>query len=219
MRIRRKAWARPELENCKFYINSPELFIGKWNNVFDKLNPIHVEFGCGKGDFISNMSCYNKNINYIAVDIKSEMLAITKRKIENIHAENNLEIDNVKIFSFDISRINLIFNNCDKIEKIYINFCNPWPKLRHMKKRLTHTRQLLQYKEFLISGGQILFKTDDDNLFNDSIKYFEQEDFIINYITEDLHNSEFNKENIITEHERMFSSQGIKIKFILATKK
>lgn len=161
MRIRRKAWAIPELENCKFYISYPELFIGKWNKVFDNLNPIHVEFGCGKGDFISNISCFNKNINYIAVDIKSEMLAIAKRKIENIHIENNLEIDNIKIFSFDISRINLIFNNFDKIEKIYINFCNLWPKTRHIKKRLTHTRQLLQYKEFLISGGQILFKTDD----------------------------------------------------------
>ena len=108
------------------------------------------------------------------------------------------------------------FSNEDIIERIYINFCNPWPRTKHKKRRLTHTRQLEHYKTFLDKqNGEIYFKTDDDELFNESIEYFESTGFKIVAKTYDLHN-EMIFEDIRTEHEQMFSEQGIKIKALIA---
>ena len=98
---------------------------------------------------------------------------------------------------------------------IYINFCNPWGREKHKKRRLTHTRQLTHYKTFLKKDGEIFFKTDDDGLFEESLTYFSESGFTLTYITRDLHNSDV-KDNIQTEHEKMFSEQGIKIKFCIA---
>ena len=106
----------------------------------------------------------------------------------------------------------------DEIERIYINFCNPWPKGKHRKKRLTHTRQLEKYKQFLVPNGEIYFKTDDDDLFNSSLIYFEESGFEILNKTYDLHNEPIFEHNIETEHEKMFSEQGIKIKALIAKK-
>ena len=106
----------------------------------------------------------------------------------------------------------------DKVERIYINFCNPWPRGKHHKKRLTHTRQLEKYKQFLINGGKIYFKTDDDNLFNDSINYFKETGFNILKYTYDLQKEPDFWNNIKTEHEDMFIEQGIKIKALIAEK-
>ena len=100
------------------------------------------------------------------------MLGLAKRKVEEEYNQNNKEINNIYLTRYDIERIANIFGRDDKIERIYINFCNPWPRGKHHKKRLTHTRQLEKYKQFLKENGEIYFKTDDDNLFNDSISYF-----------------------------------------------
>ena len=151
MRIRFKPWARPELEACKFYIDNPEDYKGKWKTVFKNTNnPIHLELGCGKGNFISQIAIQNPDINYIAIDLVDAMLGLAKRNVEQEFKENNKEPDNVILTRFDIERILLMMNNNDNIERIYINFCNPWPRGKHRKKRLTHTRQLEKYKEFLI---------------------------------------------------------------------
>ena len=215
MRIRYKKWARPELEASKFYIDEPEKLKGKWNEFFkNKDNPIHLELGCGKGQFISNLASENKNINYIAIDLIDAMLGLAKRNIEEIYKEKEIEPDNILITRFDIERIPMILDKEDKIERIYINFCNPWPKGKHRKKRLTHTRQLEKYKTFLKSGGEIFFKTDDDGLYLSSLTYFEESGFEIVAKTEDLHNEPIFEKNIETEHEKMFSDQGIKIKAI-----
>ena len=174
MRIRFKAWARPELEASKFYIDNPEDYKGKWISLFEnKENPIHLELGCGKGGFISQIALQNQNINYIAIDMVDAMLGLAKRNIENIYKENNTEVKNVYLTRYDIERVLQILDENDKIERIYINFCNPWPRGKHRKKRLTHTRQLEKYKQFLIPNGEVYFKTDDDDLFNDSLIYFE----------------------------------------------
>lgn len=216
MRIRFKPWARPELEASKFYIANPTEIKGKWREQYkNKENPMHLELGCGKGTFISNMAVRNQNVNYLAIDLIDAMLGLAKRNIEAVYAENNIETDNVYITGFDIERINLILDKKDEVERIYINFCNPWPKAKHRKKRLTHTRQLEKYKEFLASNAEIHFKTDDDELFTSSINYFKESGFEIIKITYDLH-SENNIDNIETEHEKMFSEQGIKIKALIA---
>ena len=217
MRIRYKKWARPELEASKFYINNPEEYKGRWKDFFkNKENPIHLELGCGKGQFMSKLASSNLNINYIAIDLIDAMLGLAKRNIENTYKEKNLELDNIAITRFDIERIPLILDKKDNIERIYINFCNPWPKGKHRKKRLTHTRQLEKYKTFMSEDAEIYFKTDDDDLFNSTLLYLEESDFEVLKKTYDLHSEPIFENNIITEHEEMFSKEGIKIKALVA---
>ena len=219
MRIRFKKWARPELEASKFYIDNPEELKGKWKEKFENNNPIHLELGCGKGQFISRLAVENQNINYIAIDLVDAMLGLAKRNVEKGYNERNIEPNNILLTRFDIERIGLILDKKDNIERIYINFCNPWPKGKHRKKRLTHSRQLEKYKEFLQESGEIFFKTDDDDLFNSSLIYFEESGFEIMKKTYDLHSDGIFEKNIETEHEKMFSEQGIKIKALIAKRK
>ena len=217
MRIRFKAWARPELEASSFYRDNPEELKNNWIKEFkSQENPIHLELGCGKGQFIAQKAIQNPEINYIAIDLVDAMLGLAKRNVEEVFKENNKEIDNVILTRFDIERIPLILGEKDNIKRIYINFCNPWPKGKHRKKRLTHTRQLEKYKTFLAKDGEIYFKTDDDDLFNGSLGYFEESGFTIVKKTYDLHAEPIWENNIETEHENMFSDQGIKIKALIA---
>lgn len=218
MRIRYKPWARKELEESKFYRENSEEYKGKWKEEFiRKENPLYVELGCGKGGFISNKAVIHPENNYLAIDLVDPMLGLAKRKIEEVYKENNKEIDNVLITRFDIERINLILSKEDNIEGIYINFCNPWPRGKHHKKRLTHTRQLEKYKQILKENAKIYFKTDDDELFIHSIGYFKEAGFKIEKLTYDLHSEADFWENIETEHEKMFSEEGIKTKALIAS--
>lgn len=217
MRIRFKAWARPELEASSFYRDNPEELKNNWIKEFkNQENSIHLELGCGKGQFIAQKAIQNPEINYIAIDLVDAMLGLAKRNVEEVFKENNKEIDNVILTRFDIERIPLLLGEKDNIKRIYINFCNPWPKGKHRKKRLTHTRQLEKYKTFLAKDGEIYFKTDDDDLFNGSLGYFEESGFTIVKKTYDLHAEPIWENNIETEHEKMFSEQGIKIKALIA---
>ena len=218
MRIRFKPWARPELEASKFYIDNPEDYKGKWQSKFLNQAPLYVELGCGKGGFISQMAVKHPEINFIAIDLVDAMLGLAKRKVEEEYKKENREITNIYLTRYDIERILNIFDKNDEIERIYINFCNPWPRGKHKKKRLTHTRQLEKYKEFLKDKAQIFFKTDDDNLFAESISYFKQSGFTIEKMTYDLAKEETFWENIETEHEKMFQEQGINIKALIARK-
>lgn len=216
MRIRYKKWARPELEASSFYIDNPEEVKEKWKEHFENENPIHLELGCGKGQFIASKAINHQNINFIAIDLVDAMLGLAKRNVEEKYKEQGIEPKNIILTRFDIERILLILGKKDEVERIYINFCNPWPKGKHRKKRLTHTRQLEKYKEFLIPEGEIYFKTDDDDLFKSSLIYFEEAGFEIIQKTYDLHSEPIFEENIVTEHEKMFSEQGIKIKACIA---
>ena len=219
MRIRYKPWARKELEESKFYREKSEEYKGKWKNEFARPEqPLYVELGCGKGGFISNKAVKHPENNYLAIDLVDPMLGLAKRKIEEVYKEQNKEIDNVMLTRYDIERISLILSKEDEIEGIYINFCNPWPRGKHHKKRLTHTRQLEKYKEFLKDNGNIFFKTDDDELFVHSIGYFKEAGFEIEKITYDLETEVDFWENIQTEHEKMFTEEGIKVKALIAKK-
>ena len=216
MRIRYKKWARPELEASSFYIDNPEEMKGKWKEYFGNNNPIHLELGCGKGQFISELASENLDINYIAIDLIDAMLGLAKRNVEAKYKEKNIEPKNIVLTRFDIERILLILEEKDQIERIYINFCNPWPRGKHRKKRLTHTIQLEKYKTFLKNSGEIYFKTDDDDLFNSSLVYFKDAGFEVISKTYDLHSEPIFENNIETEHEKMFSEQGINIKALIA---
>jgi len=216
MRMRNRPWARPELEACGFYENDPEKYKNDWKEKFkNNENPLHLEVGCGKGGFMAELAFRNENINYIAIDEVDTMLGFAKRNIEKKYNEENKKVDNVILVRFDVERILNMLGKDDKIERIYINFCNPWPKPRHNKRRLTYTTLLEKYKVFLKLEGEIYFKTDDDDLFKASIGYFKEAGFEIIKLTYDLHKENV-KDNIITEHEEMFSSQGIKIKALIA---
>ena len=220
MRIRYKKWARPELEASKFYIDNPEKLKGKWRTSFkNPENPFHIELGCGKGQFISKLASSNLDVNYLAIDLIDAMLGLAKRNIETEYKEKNIETDNIVITRFDIERILMILEKEDKVERIYINFCNPWPKGKHRKKRLTHTRQLEKYKEFITPDAKIYFKTDDDDLFASTLTYLEETGFEVERKTYDLHEEDIFEGNIETEHEKMFSEQGIKIKALTAKNK
>lgn len=219
MRIRRKPWARPELEACEFCVKNPAELKGKWKHSFIKEQPLHVELGCGKGGFISQVSAANQDINYVAIDIKSEMAAYARRKTVAEFERAGIEkIENVKLLVHNVENISEVFDENDEADRIYINFCNPWPRGKHKKRRLTFPKKLMVYKTFLTEDGEIWFKTDDDELFEESVEYFNETGYEITYITRDLHESGF-EENTETEHEKMFSDMGIKIKFLIAKPK
>ena len=138
------------------------------------------------------------------------MLGLSKRNIEEKYKDR--EKANILLIRANAERISEIFGEYDKIERIYINFCNPWPREKHKKRRLTHIRQLENYKKFLSENGEIYFKTDDLNLFEESLEYFKQAKFIEIAKTYDLEKNPIFKNNIETEHEKMFKADGMKIK-------
>ena len=211
MRIRNKPWAKDELLASDFYVQKPEDYKGRWKEFFNNENEhIYLELGCGKGFFVKKAAKQNQNINYIAIDLIDAILGMANRNI--IEEFENKEVLNLALTRYDVEEINKILDKSDNIERIYINFCNPWPKPRHKKRRLTHTRQLEKYKQFLAPKGEIYFKTDDDELFRESLEYFKEAEFEVVKTTENLNEEPKFWENIETEHEIKFKNEGIKIK-------
>jgi len=215
MRMRRKPWARPELEACPFYIADAKAMRGRWQEAFPKRRPVHLELGCGKGVFLSQEAAQHPEICYIGVDIKSEVLAVARRNIVKSFSEKGLEVSNVLLCACDIRLIGEAFSERDAVSRIYIQFPNPWPRLKHRKRRLTYPRQLIQYRAFLIDGGDILLRTDDRELFEDSVGYFAQSGFRCFREGEEgfTPGSPFT-----SEHERMFSQEGKEILRLRAVK-
>lgn len=215
MRMRKKKWAVPELEASPLYIKDPVSFRENWQQAFARPQPLYLELGCGKGGFASQFALVNPDKNLLAVDISSNMLGVGRRKIDALFFEAGRTPDNVRLAAYDIERIHEILSEQDTVERIFINFCNPWPRPRHFKKRLTHPRQLEKYTAFLRAGGEVWFKTDDDMLFRHSRQYFLDCGFALRWETWDLANSDFTG-NIRTEHEDMFEAEGIPIKALIA---
>lgn len=217
MRMRNKPWVKPELESSPFFIDDP-FQKGDWHQKFPRKQPLHLELGCGKGNFVATLAANHPEINYLAVDMKSVVLASGCRHVKKEFSKVNRPIDNIILTAYDIERILNIMDQDDVVQRIYINFCNPWPKERHYKKRLTHTRQLQKYKTFLMDDGELYFKTDDDQLFEDTLTYLEESGYQLLYHTYDLHHSEYahHPDNIPTEHEEKFTAMGIKTKFLIA---
>lgn len=221
MRIRKKKWAEPELSVCDFFVKNPETYAGKWKNTFKKDQPLWLEIGCGKCGFAGQLALKNPDKNIIAVDIKIDMLGVGRRNIVRLFEESGKsqnEINNLLLVNYNVEQLDKIITKDDVIERLYINFCNPWPRPKHNKRRLTYFKKLEMYKIFLKEDAEIRFKTDDDNLFDDSLEYFAQSGYKIIFSTRDLHASEI-KDNIETEHEKMFSAEGIKIKYCIAKQK
>lgn len=208
MRLRKKWWARPELEASPLVITNPREYKGKWSEVFQNNKEIYLELGCGRGEFVSKNADLHPENNYIAMDLKDEVLVYALRKAEEA------ELTNVRIIPLEIAFINEVFDK-DEISRIYINFCNPWPKDRHNKRRLTHTKFLQKYKQFIKPNSEIWFKTDNKDLFEASLEYFKNNGFEVLFYTYDLHSSGF-EPNVVTEYEDKFTKIGMKIMFARA---
>ena len=217
MHMRTKKWAKPELAVCPYFTDEAETLRGHWRERFAKEQPLYLELGCGKGVSTAAMVYDNRDKNFVAMDITCNVLGDTRRNIARTYGEE--PVDNVIIARYDIEYIRNVFAPEDRIERIYINFCNPWTKRpKYAKRRLTHPRQLMQYRDFLVDGGEIWFKTDDTPLFTESLPYFEACGFDMRYLTSDLHAAGF-APNYVSEHEQKFTALGVPIKFVIMRKK
>lgn len=217
MRMRRKRWAASELRESGFVVDEPLFCRGKWKEQFARPNqPLHLELGCGKGGFISRLALLHPDVNFLAVDKIDNMLGLAKRAVERAYLQEKREPDNIRLANFEVECIDRILSPEDGVRRLYINFCNPWPKPRHRKHRLTHVNQLLCYRRFLAPDAEFFFKTDDDGLFHDTLcHYLPQAGYIVEEVILDLHAAGL-PDNIETEHEQMFSAEGIPIKFLRA---
>ena len=217
MHMRTKKWAKPELAVCPYFTDEAETLRGHWHERFAKDQPLYLELGCGKGVSTAAMVYDNRDKNFVAMDITCNVLGDTRRNIARTYGGE--PVSNVIIARYDIEYIRNVFAPEDRIERIYINFCNPWTKRpKYAKRRLTHPRQLMQYRDFLVDGGEIWFKTDDTPLFTESLPYFEACGFDMRYLTSDLHAAGF-APNYVSEHEQKFTALGVPIKFVIMKKK
>ena len=204
MRLRNKPWAKDRLEQYPQYvISAPELLKGKWNETYEKSQPLHIEIGTGRGRFITGMAKANPNVNYLGIELqKSVMVTALDRLIE-------ADLPNVKLLNADASNLQEYFAKND-VDRVYLNFSDPWPKNRHDKRRLTYKTFLKQYEEILVDRGEIHFKTDNQGLFEYSLMSFSEYGMVLKYLSLDLHQSDF-EGNIMTEYEEKFSNMGNRI--------
>ena len=204
MRRRKVKGADIKLLSYKDYVlrDNIEALKGKWNEKFNNNNPIHVEFGTGRGKFITTLATQNPDINYIAFEIKEEVL------IKGVEKAVEANLNNILFAWADVKNILDYFDE-DELSRVYVNFCDPWPKKRWAKRRLTHTNFLNMYEKVLDENGELHFKTDNQNLFEFSLNEISDNDWQLKNISLDLANSDF--ENVTTEYEDKFMSYGMKI--------
>ena len=201
MRLRNVPGARETIIENQFSIQEPEQKKGKWAEVFGNDHPIHIEVGMGKGQFIIEMAKRNPEINYIGIEKYSSVLVRAVEKLEDF------EQNNLRLIRMDAEIIEEVFDK-DEVDRIYLNFSDPWPKDRHAKRRLTSTRFLKRYNNILTPEGRVMFKTDNKDLFDFSLEQVEEAGWILENHTYDLHHSEYNEGNVMTEYEEKFSAKG-----------
>lgn len=204
MRLRNKPWAKDKIAQYPQYIvPNPEDYKGRWHEVFAKQQPLHIEVGTGKGQFITEMAKANPEINYIGIELfDSVIVAALDRLIE-------ADLPNLKLLNVNANDLAKYFSKND-VARVYLNFSDPWPKTRHEKRRLTYKSYLRLYEDIMVDGGEIHFKTDNQGLFEYSLMSFSAYGLLLKDISLDLHNSNF-EGNIMTEYEQKFSEKGNRI--------
>ncbi|WP_068674865.1 tRNA (guanosine(46)-N7)-methyltransferase TrmB [Oceanobacillus sp. Castelsardo] len=201
MRQRNKPWADDFLmENTQLIIPNPSNYKGKWNTLFENNNPIHIEVGTGKGQFIVGMAKQYPDVNFIGIELAKSIVVTAAEKV--------LEADptNVLLLNENASDLTEIFAE-DEVSTIYLNFSDPWPKNRHEKRRLTYKAFLDQYKAILKQPGQVIFKTDNRELFEYSLVSLTDYGLRLEEVNLDLHAIQ-DESNIMTEYEEKFSAKG-----------
>ena len=209
MRLRNVKNKKEIMDSSEYLILEPKNYIGKWNSIFDNSNPIHIEIGTGKGNFIIGKALNNPNINFIGIEKFDSVIARALEKIPD-------DVPNLKMIRMNALEIDEVFRN--EIDTIYLNFSDPWPKKRWHKRRLTSEVFLEKYDSLFKKDKVIIQKTDNVSLFEYSICSLSKYGYVIENISFDLHNSEI-EGNIMTEYEEKFSSKGNPIYYLEAVKK
>ena len=216
MRLRNIPRAEGTLQAHNIVIKRPEDQKGCWKQVFGNKHPIRVEIGTGKGRFILNMAKENPQINFVGIERYSSVLL---RAVEKFDTDEFKELENVRFICIDARRIEEVFPK-NQMDRIYLNFSDPWPKARHAKRRLTSTEFLERYQKVLVPFGRLEFKTDNTELFNFSLEQMKEAGWTLQGFTYDLHhNEEMNSGNIMTEYEEKFSGKGNPINKLIAVRK
>ncbi|MBP1157367.1 MULTISPECIES: tRNA (guanosine(46)-N7)-methyltransferase TrmB [unclassified Paenibacillus] len=203
--IREAIEAQPEL-----VVLNPEPYKGKWAEVFGNDRPIHVELGMGKGRFISQLSALNPQINYIGVDMYDELIRRGSEKARESREEHGGDLSNLRLVRFNIEYIENMFE-AGEIERIYLNFSDPWPKKKHARRRLTHANFVNKYGSLLNKRGEIHFKTDSRSLFEFSLNSFADLGLRMRNISLDLHAEGPRTDLVMTEYETKFYEKGMPI--------
>ena len=201
MRLRNKPWAKDALaSHPEMVIQNPEQWKGRWQERFGNDNPIHIEIGSGKGQFVSGMAKKNPNINYIGIEIQESVLVVALEKALAA------DVPNLQLLHVNGGQVTDYFEK-GEVNQIYLNFSDPWPKKRHAKRRLTHESFLVGYEQVLPPFGELHFKTDNRGLFEYSLASFSQFGLILKQVWLNLHKVDF-PENVMTEYEEKFSAKG-----------
>ena len=201
MRLRNIPGAKDAILECDWVIDEPEKFKGEWASVFGEKRPLFLEVGMGKGRFLMDMARLYPEINFIGIEKYSSVLLRAVQKLEEE------ELPNVRLIRMDAEDLENVFAQ-GELDRIYLNFSDPWPKDRHAKRRLTSTRFLERYNNILTPEGRVMFKTDNKDLFDFSLEQVEEAGWILENHTYDLHHSEYNEGNVMTEYEEKFSAKG-----------
>ena len=207
MRLRNIPGAQDAIQESSYVIQEPETHKGKWKEVFSNENPLHIEVGMGKGRFLMDLARLHPDINYIGIEMYDSVLLRALQKREELENEGYV-YKNLYFMRVDARLLPEIFEK-GEVDKIYLNFSDPWPKARHAKRRLTSREFLARYDEILAAEGTVEFKTDNKGLFEFSLEEVAETKWELVASTFDLHhNEEMNKGNIMTEYEEKFSSMG-----------
>jgi len=209
MRLKNVKGANEIIEKGTYYINEPKNYKGHWQELFGNYNPIYIEIGMGKGDFIIENAIRYPNINFIGIEKFDSVI------VRAIQKSNDLELSNLKLIRMDAFEIEEVFEK--EIDRIYLNFSDPWPKERHAKRRLTSPIFLEKYDHIFKNDADIIMKTDNNPLFEYSLDSLKTCGYTITKHTRDLYQENI-EENIPTEYEKKFTKLGIKINRLEAKK-
>ena len=211
MRIRNLKNMHEIVEEHKIVVNEPEKNKGRWHEFFGNDNKIYVELGMGKGDFIIKNAQTYENINFMGFEKFTNVLVRAVKKLDDT------KLTNIAMIRLDVEKIQEVVEK-EEVDRIYLNFSDPWPKDKYAKRRLTYRKFLDTYKSILVDGGEIHFKTDNNDLFEFSLEEFKLSGWEIKLVTRDLHNSEYKEGNIMTEYEEKFVGLGENINKLVAIK-
>lgn len=213
MRLRGRKGIRESIESqSDLVILNPQQYRGKWHEVFGNDHPIHAELGMGKGRFISEMSRIHPDVNFIGIDMYDELIRRASEKAREAHtdADGSCDLSNIRLVRGNIEKIEEMFAE-NELERIYLNFSDPWPKKRHARRRLTHQGFVRKYIQLLNDRGEIHFKTDSQSLFEFSLNSFADLGLRMRNISLNLHADGPNPDHVMTEYEMKFSGQGMNI--------
>ena len=221
MRLRNIPYAKDVLAASSDVIKNETLCRGKWSlEVFGNNHPLHIEIGMGKGQFLTKLAMRNPDINYVGIERYSSVLLRAVEKLDALRSDTNIELPNIRFVCMDAADIAEVFAP-GEVDRIYLNFSDPWPKSRHARRRLTSLEFFERYDKVLVSGGRVEFKTDNRGLFDFSVETLQESElWKMTECTYDLHNDKvMNAGNIMTEYEEKFSSMNNPICKLIAMRK